>query len=180
MLSFLATATLAVGVLASAPQPPQWRSDYGDALEATRQGNQPLLVVIDNPRDDQTRIDRDLLSENATGGNELELLESYELCHVDASTKYGREVAKAFRTQSYPYMAIIDKTGSVILYSKAGEIGAEDWQQALSRHQSGERGSVRTVSHLSYQPSQPVIMERPMSGPYINNSYCPSCQRSPM
>ena len=32
MVSYLATAMLAVSVLASAPQPVEWKADYGDAL----------------------------------------------------------------------------------------------------------------------------------------------------
>jgi hypothetical protein len=177
MLSYLATATLAVGLLASTPQPPQWESDYGDALKATRSGNQPLLVVIDKPRDEKARIAPALLSEESIEGSEFKLLQPYELCHVDASTKYGRAVAKAFRTDRYPYMAIIGKTGSVILYSKTGNIDAKDWEQALSQHKNGERPTVRTASHVSYRASEPVIIERPLSTPYFNNSYFPSCQR---
>ena len=179
MLSYLATATLAVGLLASTPQPPQWESDYGDALKATRAGNQPLLVVIEKPRDEEARIAPALLSEDSIKGNQFELLQPYELCRVDASTKYGREVAKAFRTKSYPYMAIIDKTGSVILYSKTGDIDAKDWERALSQHKRGERRPVRTASHVSYRANDAVI-ERPMSSPYINSSYCPSCQHRAM
>ena len=41
MISYLATATLAIGALLAAPQPPQWEASYGKALEATREGGRP-------------------------------------------------------------------------------------------------------------------------------------------
>lgn len=179
MLSYLATATLAIGLLTSTPQPPQWQSDYGDALEATRAGNLPLLVVIDKPEEKDARISPELLSEGSIEGQEFALLQKYELCHVDASTKYGRAVAKAFRTEKFPYMAIIDKTGSVILYSKSGKIDSSEFDRALAIHKSGERASARVVSNVRYDEEIGTVIEQPFSSSY-NSSYCPSCQRGAM
>ena len=69
-------------------------------------------------------------------------------------------------------MAIIDKTGSSVIFSKTGKIEATEWEKALTLHRNGER-VVRTVSHVTYKPaSSPVIYGSPVSG-----SYCPSCQR---
>lgn len=180
MLSYLATATLAIGMLATTPQPPEWKSDYGDALEATRSGNQPLLVVIDKPNDEKSRISPELLSEGSIDGEEFALLKQYELCHVDASTKYGRAVAKAFRTEKYPYMAIIDKTGSVILYSKSGQVDAKEFDRALANYKSGNRTIARVASHVRSETSRPVVIESPYGGSSFNGSYCPSCQRRAM
>ena len=38
MINFVATATLAIGLLAAAPKAPQWETSYGKALEETRAG----------------------------------------------------------------------------------------------------------------------------------------------
>jgi hypothetical protein len=178
MLSYLASATLAVSVLATASQSPQWEHDYGNALAATRAGNQPLLVVIDNSRETAARIEPALLSASSTDGPQDQLLQNYGLCRVDASTRYGRAVARAFRARNYPYMAIIDKTGSVILYSKEGNIEQQDWEGALRRYRNGERTPVRAVSHTtSRRTTESAVIERPMSRPYFNPSSCPSCRR---
>ena len=118
MVSYLATATLAVSLLTSTPQPLQWQADYGKALAATRSGDQPLLVVLDKPGTTDKQLDPTLLSQGTIEGQDFELLRPYHLCHVDASTDYGQEVAKAFKADSFPYTAIIDKTGSVVIYSE--------------------------------------------------------------
>jgi len=172
MMSYLAAATLAVSLLAATPQSPQWKSSYGKALEATRTGHNPLLVVLDKPNSANARIEPQLLSENSLSGKEAELLRPYELCHVDVTTEYGQKVASAFRANRFPHVAIIDKTGSLVLFRKSGKIDAAEWERALTQHKNGERTKARPASHMSYQPSESVIYSSPMGG-----SYCPSCQR---
>jgi hypothetical protein len=172
MISYLATATLAVGLLAATPEPPQWEANYGTALKATRAGNSPLLVVLDEPNSKEASVEPALLSENAVKGKEFELLRPYRLCHVDVTTQYGRKVAKAFRADRFPHVTIIDKTGSTVLFRRSGKINATEWATALTKHKSGERPLAQTVSHVSYQPSTPVIY----SSPYPTSS-CPNCQR---
>jgi hypothetical protein len=164
MISYLATATLAVGMLATAAKPVQWEQSYGKALEATRAGQNPLLVVLDKPNSQDARIEPDLISEDVTSGDKFELLQPYRLCHVDVTTKYGQKVAKAFRAKSFPHVAIIDKTGSVVIFHKSGKIGADEWAKILTKHKSGERAK---VSRVSYKPS----------GSSPDKPYCPNCQR---
>ena len=182
MVSYLATAMIAVGLLAATPQPPQWESDYGKALEATRAGEKPLLVVLDKPAEAEGRMDSALLSEGAISGQPFELLSHYELCHVDVTTKYGKKVADAFRASSFPYVAIIDKTGSVILFSKTGKIAANEWQETLDVHQKGERSDSVALSrgrttHVSYKVGDEQVQFESPSQAYNGGSYCPSCQR---
>jgi hypothetical protein len=152
MMSYLATATLAVSLLAAAPKAPQWEPSYGKALKATRAGQDPLLVVLDKPNSDSDRLDPQLLSEGSVEGGEAKLLKPYRLCHVDVSTKYGQKVAEGFHAKSFPHVAIIDKTGSVVIYHKSGKIQQAEWEKALTEHKSGER-------------------------PAASHPYCPNCQR---
>jgi hypothetical protein len=172
MISYLATATLAVGLLAATPEPPRWEASYGKALSATRAGNSPLLVVLDEPNSKGARIEPALLSENAVKGKQFELLRPYRLCHVDVTTQYGRKVAKAFGANRFPHVSIIDKTGSTVLFRRSGKINATEWASALKQHKSGERPRAQTVSHVSYQSSMPAVY----SSPYPTSS-CPNCQR---
>jgi hypothetical protein len=173
MISYLATATLAVGLLAATPEPPRWESDYGKALSATRAGNSPLLVVLDEPKSQGARIEPALLSETGVQGNEFNLLRPYRLCHVDVTTQYGRKVAKAFGANRFPHVAIIDKTGSLVIFKRSGLINATEWEQALVQHRNGERPRPHTVAKVSYQPSTPVIYSSPFP-----TSSCPNCQRN--
>lgn len=175
MVSHLATAILAVTMVAAKAQPPQWESDYGKALESTRAEAKPLLVVLDKPADAESRLDPELLSEDAISGQERKLLRPYELCHVDVSTKYGKRVAKAFQAKDFPYMAIIDKTGSEVIFSKAGKIQQGQWAKTLLAHTKGTRGG--RVSHVSYKPSDESLGFKSPSDPSDDDSYCPSCQR---
>jgi len=175
MVSYLATAMLAIGVLAGTPQPVQWQADYGTALAETRAGDQPLLVVLDEPKSDDARVEPALLGDGEVNTPDAELLHRYHLCHVDASTPYGKKVAGVFAVKRLPHVAIIDKSGSVILYSKSGKIARSEWRAALKAHRDG----TRPLHHASYKISGDAAGSS--STPvYSNQSYCPSCQRRSM
>ena len=150
MVNFIATATMAVGLLATAPQAPHWEDSYGQALKETRAGSDPLLVVLDKPNSKEARIEPALLSEDKAGGDNSKLLRPYRLCHVDVTTDYGQKVAEAFHAKDFPHVAIIDKTGSMVIFKKTGQIDSAEWQKILTSNKKGERPS----------------------------SYCPNCQRS--
>lgn len=182
MVSYLATATLAVSLLASTPQPLQWQADYGQALEATRAGDQPLLVVLDDPDAEQARLEPELLSHGEISGAESDLLRPYHLCHVDVSTDYGKKVAKAFKAEDFPFTAIIDKTGSVIIFSKAGKLANEEWQDVLKKYREGDRPGASTASQATTRVSYKISQDSSQaSTPDIQSpNYCPSCQRRSM
>jgi len=153
MISYLATATMAIGLLAGAPRAPQWETSYGKALEETRAGEDPLLVVLDKPNSKEARIEPALLSEETASSQHSKLLRPYRLCHVDVTTDYGQKVAEAFHAKNFPHVAIIDKTGSMVIFKKSGKIKPDEWQDILTSHKSGER-------------------------PKSSRPYCPNCQRS--
>jgi hypothetical protein len=173
MVSYLATAILSVGVLSSAPQPLHWEASYGKALEATRSENTPLLIVIDKPNCKKAGIDPELLEENVIGGEDVDLLRPYQLCRVDVTTRYGKKVADAFGATRFPHVAIIDRTGSTVLYRQSGQLDIDEWESVLARHKSGERPVARTISRRIYQPSDIGLYNMPISRPS-----CPNCQRS--
>lgn len=169
MICNIATAVLAVGFLAASPQSRMWEASYGKALEASRAESSPLLVVLDNPNSKESRIEPTLLSLDAAGDTHAGLLRPYRLCHVDVTTDYGQKVAKAFQAKNFPHVAIIDKTGSSVIFRKTGKITAAEWQQLLTRHRNGDRTTA--MSHVSYKLDSSSV-SAPNGG-----SYCPSCQR---
>jgi hypothetical protein len=177
MIAYVATAVMAVATLTATAESPQWESSYGKALEATRTDNQPLLVVLDKPQAVDARVAPELLSPAATEGREAELLRPYRLCHVDVTTEYGQRVADAFKAKTFPYVAVIDKTGSVILYSKEGKVATDEWSRVLTAFRSGERSTA--VSRVSYKPAGSAMFQSPSQSYSIGGSYCPSCQRRP-
>jgi hypothetical protein len=171
MVYYLAIALLSVGLLAKAPETPQWEASYAKALKATRDENSPLLVVLDEPNSDNARLQPELLGQQDESTRGIKLLRPYRLCHIDVSTKYGRRVAKAFRAKRFPHVAIIDRTGSTVIFRKTGKIQPKEWEQILETHKSGDRTLAKTVSRTSYKPSG-SISNKPASRPY-----CPNCQR---
>jgi hypothetical protein len=148
MMNFIATATLAIGVLAASPKAPQWETSYGKALEETRAGQDPLLVVLDKPNSKDARIEPALLSEEKATTDTSKLLKPYRLCHVDVTTEYGQKVAEVFHAKEFPHVAIIDKTGSMVIFKKTGQIDSAEWEKILTKNKAGER------------------------------PYCPNCQRN--
>jgi hypothetical protein len=164
MVNFVATATLAISLMAASPTAPQWEESYGKALKATRAGHEPLLVVLDKPGSEKAALEPALLSEDQADGEVARLLSPYRLCHVDATTEYGQKVAKAFKAKDFPHVAIIDKTGSVVIYRKTGQIKESEWQKILASHKSGDRTA---IAHVTLKPA----------GGSSNQPYCPNCQR---
>ena len=128
MVSSLAIAILSVGLLAEAPKPPQWEASYGKALQASRDAKSPLLVVLDEPNSEEARLEPELLGQEDVNRGDVKLLRRYRLCHVDVTTKYGRRVARAFRAKRFPHVAIIDKTGSTVIFRKTGQIEPKEWE----------------------------------------------------
>lgn len=180
MVSSLATA-MAVSLLASTVQPLEWQADYGKALEATRSGDQPLLVVLDRPDADEARLEPELLAEGEVAGEDTDVLRPYNLCHVDVSTDYGQKVAEAFKAEDFPFTAIIDKTGSVIIYSKAGPMDSREWQDVLTKFREGDRDSAIASTGPRSRTAYKISKDSYQSGTTIQSpNYCPSCQRRSM
>jgi hypothetical protein len=170
MLSNLATFTVALGMLATSADAPQWHTDYGKALKETRSENRPLLVVIDNTKDKEQQVDEALLD-----GQGESKLASYELCRVDASSEYGQKVAKAFKAEKFPYVAIIDKQGEVILHSQSGAVSETSWNAMLEKHEAGVRPVkvTKPVTASTYPSEYPSDY----SYPTTTRPYCAKCQR---
>ncbi|TWT47679.1 hypothetical protein [Botrimarina hoheduenensis] len=190
LLSQLTIALIAA--LPNAGATTGWQADYGVALAETREAAKPLVVVIDRPGVEGESLDAELLSP-ASGAFPLD---SFELCHVDASTAYGKQVAQVFHVTSFPHVAIIDKTGSVILKRMSGTISRDTWALALREHQDGQRAGVGR-----YTVAKPVVTASgsgetgvttpaysaptqfsPSTGGFVMPTtpspqpYCPSCQ----
>lgn len=176
MVHSIAAALMAVASLATLPSKVEWTADYGKALAATRNDQRPLLVVLDIPSQQDAAIDESLLS---TEGDQAALLASYELCHVDVSTEYGQQVAKAFGATQFPHTAIIDRTGAVVIFKKPGRIESGEWNATLTKYQTGERPVAQTAYYRgeSY-PEATSSSYFPAAS--SAQPYCPSCQRAAM
>ena len=155
-VSTFAASAVSTGIDASG-----WQTNYGKALAATREDNRPLLVVLDVPGDPEEAAEETQLE---LDGEQGELLESYQLCHVDVSTKYGKKVAEAFRAKEFPFTAIIDKTGSVVLMKQEGQISQDKWEQTLAKYQSGEQKQSYTAFYRGNEMTT------------VSTSGCKSCQ----
>ncbi len=162
MVQLIVASVIALSSIAASTDSAQWQADYGKALAATRNDDRPLLVVLDVPSDPKAAIESGQLE--ATG-EQSDLLGAYQRCHVDASTTYGKKVAEVFGATSFPFTAIIDKTGSVVLVKKMGRLSNDEWQATLAKYQSGERRSEYTSFFRGDNMTS-------VSDP----SYCPSCQ----
>ena len=179
MVSSWIVSVLALTTAVAPNDSAEWIDDYGKALEQTREGDRPLLVVLDDPTDAEKRLDAELL--DPTSG--AFPLGSYDLCRIDVSTEYGQRVAEVFRATSFPHVAIIDKSGRVILTRVSGPITEESWRSTLARHESGDRELNR-----AYTVAKPVVEEGEATSTATPAAYtvpsqampakpyCPSCQ----
>lgn len=170
MTSLVLLAVLSTGQAAGTDS--AWMNDYGAALKKTAELQKPLLIVIDLPDNEVGRVKQVSYRSSA----ESELMKSYVLCRVDASSKYGQAVAKAFEATSVPHTAIIDREGKSILFTKRGQFSSDDeWATMLSTYRSGVApASVQPVSYQgastrsqhTYQPAtfQPIMAQSHASG----------------
>lgn len=122
------TALIAAGALSAPHGSLDWNSDYGVALEETRDSAKPLLVLIDKPEDPAEGSQEPVLRPDS---GLSEVLSEYTLCYVDANTEYGQRVAEVFKTQSYPFTAVIDRQGKKIVEKWTGTLDAQQWNEAL-------------------------------------------------
>lgn len=119
-------ALLMVAVLGIAPQQAQWTTNqYGDALEAARESERPMLVLLENPGDKDNKF-TDIWDEKLSP-----LLDKFVVCRVDVSTDYGKKVAEVYDATSTPYSVITDKTCRRIVFRGLGEFPAESWRRTL-------------------------------------------------
>ncbi|HQU42857.1 MAG TPA: hypothetical protein PK867_08590 [Pirellulales bacterium] len=128
-------------MLAGAAERTEWMNDYGEALEAARRAQMPLLVVLDHPARRAAHFDRVSLDDRPATDR---LLGRYKLCRVDVATPYGQAVAKAFRASEFPTTVIIDKTARVQIFVRTGTLGTDDLRAALAKYQTGERQLIET------------------------------------
>ncbi len=182
MVHFIALTAIALSSAVAANKPVEWQADYGKALAATRADSRPLLVVLEVPSDPKTTVEGEQLK---TDGEQAKLLASYQLCRVDASTEYGQKVAKAFKAKQFPFTAIIDKTGSIVLHKQQGQLTDAEWSKTLSAYKSGERAAYQYTSAYRGQVIGDHVIDNGSTFGYpaanssiISPSYCPSCQRN--
>jgi hypothetical protein len=135
-MSFAFSWIAVAGFLVAPSSGREWLKDYGQALEATRQAQRPLLIVIDQQPKWLAHIEP--VSETGQPVAPA-LLNKYTLCHVDATTSYGKAVAGAFRTSTFPTTVIIDKAGAVQIAKRTGRLSASALSSLLVAHQGGER-----------------------------------------
>jgi hypothetical protein len=87
-------------------------------------------------------------------------------------------VADAFEAKRFPHVAIIDRSGSVVIFAKSGKMGADEWTGMLKTHQEGKRPGAGLTRRVSYKLSGDA--PEPSAPVYRNHNYCPSCQRRSM
>jgi len=181
MVHVLSVAALVLSTIAATDKQVEWQADYGKALAATRADDRPLLVVLDVPNDPKSAVGREQLETE-----QAKLLDAYQLCHVDASTKYGKKVAQAFKAEKFPFTAIIDKTGSVVLCKKSGKITEVEWGETLATHKKGERKTPIYHTKAYREESEGLdnsktsstgLFSKDSATKVVSPSYCPSCQR---
>ncbi len=115
-----------------------WLDDYGAALRRAKFQRLPLLVVIEDPNDKESRIEQIRYAADQT---ECDLFNNYKLCRDGVPTTYGKAVADAFKAERLPHTSIIHNTASVQNLIKAGSFTTDGWTNALANHKEGRHRS---------------------------------------
>ena len=141
-----------------------WSVDYAQAFAAAKSSRKPLLVVIEDSTKQGNQFDEDKLASEPT---QVQLMSQFELCKIDASSKKGKQVAKAWGATQFPYTAITDRTNSVVVYRKGGQMSRNEWIAALV--ESKDRVYVRKpVAASVTQPSAPANANQNLNWNYTS------------
>jgi len=136
MNCLMSSVALAAALLANSPDPTSlgWETDYGRALNAAQSNDRPLLVVFEQRNAAQPRT-----TSVSTGHLDAfdPLLSPYELCRIDTSTPYGKQVAESFQARQFPYAVITDKTARQIIYRHSGKMTPTQWVATLVEYRDG-------------------------------------------
>jgi len=129
MNGLLTTLMVAVNITQSTPLTSKWETDYGTALHSAQIAERPLVVLLENPHDPDQSVGKEVLENSHV---RPELLDKFQLCRVDVTTKTGKLVAKAFGAEQFPYTAISDQKCRKIVYRHAGRPTAGTWIAVLA------------------------------------------------
>ena len=114
------------------PSSTTWLDDYGTALQVARLTQRPLLLVLENPHEKDQRLGV------ADDERLADLFSRFELCRVDVTTDYGKQVAKSYGATTFPYTAITDERCRSVVFRGAGKASPEIWKRTLSAYSNTE------------------------------------------
>lgn len=138
-------AILISGVVSSASGDSglSWKRHYDSAKRIAQAAKKPLVVVLENPKSANQKIDISKLA-----ANDLRMLSkgSFELCRVDATTDYGKKVAAAFGAREFPYTVVTDNKSKRIVFRKPGQMSRKDWTLALAKSRTAADDVDRVVA----------------------------------
>lgn len=129
MTGMMASLAIAVSLTTSTPIDKKWEPDYGTALHKAQAEQRPLIVVLENPNNPAQSASKEALEDSH---GRPELLDKFELCRVDVTTKVGKKVADAFGAKEFPYTAITDEKCRKIVHREVGRPAPGKWIAMIS------------------------------------------------
>jgi hypothetical protein len=144
MTGLMTSLAIAVSLAQSTPIGEKWETDYATALHNAQADQRPLIVVLENPHNPTQAANPEALADSH---GHPELLEEFELCRIDVTTKMGKKVAEAFGARQFPYTAITDQKCRKIVHREVGRPAPNAWVSMLASR----------VTRLRFQV--PVILD---------------------
>ena len=161
----------------------EWSVDYAKAFAAAKTSKKPLLVVIEDSTKGADKFEEEKL---ATDETQVELLNEFELCRIDVSSKTGKKVAQAFGATELPYTAITDRTNSIVVYRRAGKMSRNEWISALidnkdrvyarkpvlpAQPTAATTGAIQSPQYSQPQYAQPAVQQQFYQAPAQSQNY---------
>lgn len=142
----------------------EWSQNYGTAKSLAGRNGQPLLVVLEDSTAQDTRLNEALLKES----DHRKLLKNFKLCRIDVATDYGRQVAKSFKANQFPYTVMIDKSAKFITFRHPGQMEKNQWKDELLAHKdiriapqvTTHKPVVHANSGVHSNVERPIVVER--------------------
>ncbi len=175
------TPLLVLGAALSqaAPTETVWHQNYGDSLKQVREVDKPLFIVFGSASSEFGKM-----TDNGPFVNtqiEERLSADYVRLYVNPESERGKTLTKLFKVETFPFIAVIDRSGKQQVYRRAGSHTPERIDSLLAQYRTAKSATAPTIEVSVEKKSEPLqkrTVERPITSTYRRQSswdkYCPS------
>lgn len=106
----------------------EWNDNYGEVKRIAAQKKMPVVVVLEDPSKPSTSFSEKELEADP---EQVKLLRKFQLCRIDVTSNYGKNVAKSFKATRFPYTIMLDKSASYITLRRSEKMTPNQWATSL-------------------------------------------------
>lgn len=133
------------------PQPAVFYQNYHQGLQAARAGKKPLLVILNpGPQWEGNALTVEGLRKTRERRG---LLKNYVVVVIDATTRHGEIVHRAYAKPKLPHVVVLGKRQSYQIFTTSEKLYGQRWTEILKKYKTGEQIPLITQRVSSFCPT---------------------------